>query len=54
MMEKMTEMKAMMMLLRPFTPWLPSGLNPNITFSDNLKKKNQKNKNSPVLPDPML
>lgn len=52
MMEKMTEMKAMMVLLRPFTPWLPSGLNPNITFSDNLKK--QKNKNSPVLPDPML
>ena len=42
MMEKMTEMKAMMVLLRPFTRWLPSGLHPNITFSDNLKKKKQK------------
>ena len=40
----MTEMKAMMVLLRPFTPWLPSGLYPNITFSDNLKKTKQTNK----------
>lgn len=51
MMEKMTEMKAMMVLLRPFMPWLPSGLYPNITFSDHLKKKKIA---SPVLPSPML
>ena len=50
MMEKMTEMKAMMVLLRPFMPWLPSGLYPNITFSGHLKKKIA----SPVLPSPML
>lgn len=51
MLEKMTEMKAMMALLRPFMPWLPSGLYPNITFSNHLKKKIII---SPVLPDPKL
>ena len=48
MMEKMTEMKAMMVLLRPFMPWFPSGLYPNITFSGHLKKK--KSQSCPAQP----
>lgn len=32
--ETMTEVKAMMELLKGFMPWLPSGLHPNITFSN--------------------
>ena len=43
MMETMTEMKAMMELLRDLMPWLPSDLYPNITFSNHLVKKKKNN-----------
>lgn len=37
-METMTEMKAMMELLRDLMPWLPSDLYPNITSNHLVKK----------------
>lgn len=39
--EVMTEIKAMIQLLKSFVPWFPSGLHPYISFPDYVVRKNK-------------